>query len=104
MPVRRADDRAYILAANVSATGNAVPIPGGEYSFFVEGTPNGATVALQVQAPSGSWATVSIFGGAAVSFATLPASQTGIDLPAGNVRLYVSGAPSGVYAYLVGLG
>jgi hypothetical protein len=105
MSVRRADDNAYTLAANVAATGAAVAIKGGQYTFMAEGTVGGATVFLQGQSPNGTWSPVLIFAGSAVSFTALPNAQTGIDLPAGNVRFAVTGgAPSALYAYLIGLG
>lgn len=105
MPVRRADDTAYPLAANLSATGLAVAIKGGEYHFMAEGTVGGSTISLQSQSPNGTWSDVQVFAASAVKFTTLPNTQTGIDLPAGNVRMAATGgAPSGLYASLVGLG
>ena len=105
MPVRRSDSLAYPLASNLSASGAAVAIPGGEYAFMVEGTVGGSTISLQLQSPNGTWCDVSIFAGTIVKTLTLPFNQTGIDLPAGNVRMAVTGgAPSALYAYLVGLG
>jgi hypothetical protein len=104
MTVRRADDNAYTLLSNGTATGSAVAIKGGEYMFTAEGTVAGATIALQVQSPNGTWSPVLIFAGSAVSFAALPNAQTGVDLPACNVRVFISGSPTGVYAYLIGLG
>ncbi|CAB5178483.1 hypothetical protein UFOVP158_4 [uncultured Caudovirales phage] len=105
MPIRRGDDNAYTLLSAGSATGSAVAIRGGEYSFHVEGTISGATASLQVQSPNGTWATVSVFSNSAVSATALPYAQTGIDLPAGSVRIALTGGtPSAIYAYLVGLG
>lgn len=105
MATRRADDTQYTLLSNGSATGSAVQIKGGEYIFMVDGTIGLSTASLQVQTPSGAWAPVLIFAGSAVSFTTLPNSQTGIDLPAGAVRVaLVGGTPTGINAYLVGLG
>ncbi len=105
MPIRRGDDRQYTLLSNGSATGSAVQIPGGEYIFMADGTPAGATAALQVQMPNGNWATVTVFTNSPVQSTTLPYSQTGIDLPAGNVRIALTGgSPTGVYSYLIGLG
>ncbi|CAB5144863.1 hypothetical protein UFOVP147_36 [uncultured Caudovirales phage] len=104
MTIRRADDNAYTLLSNGTATGSAVAVRGGEYIFMAEGTVAGATIALQVQSPNGTWSPVLIFAGSAVSFTALPNAQTGIDLPAGNVRVAITGTPTGVYAYLVGLG
>jgi hypothetical protein len=46
-----------------------------------------------------------VFNGSPVKSATLPFSQTGIELPAGNVRMAATGgAPSGLNASLIGLG
>ena len=105
MPIRRADDSNYTLLSNGSATGTSTAIKGGEYLFSAEGTVAGATISLQLQSLNGTWSPVLIFAGSAVSFTVLPNSQTGISLPAGNVRVAISGGPpSAVYAYLIGLG
>jgi len=105
MPIRRADDNQYVLASNLSATGSAVAVKGGEYHFMVEGTVSGATISLQIQTPNGTWSPIAIFSGSVVSTTTLPYSQACIALPAGNVRMAVTGgSPSALYAYLVGVG
>lgn len=105
MSLKRADDNAYTLLAGGSATGSAVAIRGGEYMFFVDGTISGATAALQIQSLSGVWMTIAVFAGSLVSYTALPASQTGIDLPPGNVRVALTGgSPTGINAYLIGLG
>lgn len=105
MSIRRADDNAYTLLSNGSATGAAVKIQGGQYHFQTDGTAGGSTISLQVQSPSGVWSDVQIFAASLVKFTTLPANQTGIDLPAGNVRCACTGgSPSGINAYLIGLG
>ena len=105
MTVRRADDVQYTLLSNGAATGSDVAIKGGEYLFTAEGTAGGATISLQFKTPNGSYSNVLIFAGSAVSTTSLPYVQTGIDLPAGIVRLAVTGGPpSAVYGYLVGLG
>ena len=105
MPIRRADDAAYTLASNLSATGAAVAIKGGEYQFSAEGTVGGSTISLQFQTPNGTWSDLLIFAGSPVKSTTLPFTQTQIDLPAGNVRMAATGGtPSGLYSYLVGLG
>lgn len=104
MPLRRADDNVYTLGTNLSATGSAVAIRGGEYHFMVEGTVGGATVSLQIQSPSGTWMDVRV-DSTAVSFTVLPNNQTLISLPPGNVRVALTGGtPSGINAHLVGLG
>lgn len=105
MPIRRADDNTYPLLVGGSATGAAVAIRGGEYHFMVDGTAGGSTISLQFQSPSGVWSDVQVFTGSIVKFATLPGNQSGVDLPAGNVRAAcTAGVPSGINAYLVGLG
>jgi hypothetical protein len=105
MPIRRADDSFYTLASNLSATGSAVAIKGGEYQFSAEGTVGGSTISLQFQTPNGTWSDLLIFAGSPVKSTTLPFTQTQIDLPAGNVRMAATGgSPSGLYSYLVGLG
>lgn len=105
MSVRRADDLQYTLLSNGSATGSATAIKGGEYHFMVEGTAGGTTASLQIQTPNGAWTDVQVFTGSVVKFTTLPGNQSGIDLPACNVRVaLVGGTPSAIYAYLVGLG
>lgn len=105
MPIRRADDTQYALLVAGNATGQAVAIKGGEYQFMVDGTVGGSTISLQLQSPSGAWMDAQVFTGSLVRFTALPGNQTGISLPAGNVRCAVSGgSPSGINAYLVGLG
>lgn len=105
MPLRRSDDKTYTLGTALSATGNAVQIPGGEYLFSVDGTLGGATVSLQFLMPNGTWTDISVYSGSKVSATTLPYSQTGIDLPACNVRVAINGGgASGVNGYLSGLG
>lgn len=105
MPIRRADDTSYTLGTNISATGSAIAIKGGEYMFTVEGTAAGTTASLQVQSLNGNWSDISVYSGSVVKSTTLPYVQTGVSLPSGNVRVALtSGTPSAVYAYLVGEG
>lgn len=106
MPVLRHDDLTYTLLSNASATGAGVSIRGGEYIFTAEGNISGATVALQMLSANGTWITVQAFaGGALVSMTTLPEAISWICLPAGQFRVSVTGGtPSGLYAYLHGLG
>lgn len=105
MPIRRADDTTYTLLSAASATGAAVAIKGGEYHFMIDGTVGGTTASLQIQTPGGAWTDVQVFTGAVVKFTTLPANQSGIQLPAGNVRCALTGGtPSAINASLVGLG
>lgn len=105
MSVRRCDDQQYTLLSGATATGGAVAIKGGEYHFMVDGTAGGTTASLQIQTPSGAWTDVQVFTGSVVKFTTLPANQSGIDLPACNVRCALTGGtPSGINAYIVGLG
>lgn len=105
MSTRRADDQAYTLLSSGSATGSAVSIKGGTYIVQFSGTISGATISLQVQDLAGVWADVEVFTANAIRYTTLPKAQTGVSLPAGNVRVALSGGtPSGISAYLVGLG
>jgi hypothetical protein len=105
MSIRRADDGSYALLTSGSATGSSVSIKGGEYIVFFDGTIGSSTVSLQVKSPSGVWSDVEVFTGQKVAYTTLPRAQTGIDLPAGEVRCALTGGtPSGINAYLVGLG
>lgn len=105
MPIRRADDLTYSLLVAGSATGASVAVKGGEYQFMVDGTVSGSTISLQIQSPSGVWIDAQVFTGSVVKFTTLPGSQTAIDLPAGNVRCACTGGtPTGINAYLIGLG
>lgn len=105
MPIRRADDTQYTLLANGSASGSAVPIKGGEYIVYFDGTLGGATISLQTQSPNGTWMDVEVFTANPVRYNTTPRSQTGINLPACNARCALTGgSPTGVFAYLVGLG
>lgn len=105
MPIRRADDNAYTLASSASATSDPVAIKGGEYTFTADGTVGGSSISLQMQTPNNSWVDISVYSGSVVKSTTLPYSQTGIDLPAGNVRMAATGGtPSGLNASLVGLG
>lgn len=104
MPIRRADDTAYTLATNVSATGSAVAIKGGQYIFMVEGTAGGTTASLQIKTPNGTWSNVYAID-TLVASSTLPYVDTMIDLPAGDVRVALTGGtPSAIFAYLIGLG
>lgn len=107
MPTIRSDYNTYTLGSGLAAAGAAsgVQIPGGEYMFAIDGTPGGTTGRLEVLLPDGRWTPVSVYSGSAVQSTTFPYSQTGVDLPAGQVRVNLSGGtPSGVNAYLIGLG
>jgi hypothetical protein len=105
MPIKRADDESYVLLSNGSATGNSVAIRGGEYMVYFDGTIGGATISLQMQSPSGAWADIEVFTANAIRYTALPRSQTGIYLPAGNVRCALTGGtPSAINAHLIGLG
>lgn len=108
MAIRRADDTTYVIGTALTATSGATSVRGGEYLFIVTGTMGGATtVALEIQAPDGTWSKIQVFTGSVVSFpaAQIPTSQTGIDLPACNVRAAISGgAAASINAWLVGLG
>ena len=105
MPVRRCDSNSYTLASNLSATGAAVAIPGGEYTFTADGTAGGSTISLQARSQNGTWSDVQIHAASAVKSTTLPYAQTSITLPACNVRMAATGgSPSGLNSQLTGLG
>lgn len=107
MTIRRADDNTYVLGTALTVTGASVPVKGGEYLFIVTGTMGAATtVGLEVQAPDGTWSKIQVFTGSLVSFpaAQVPTSQTGVDLPACNVRCVIAGTATSMNAWLVGLG
>jgi hypothetical protein len=108
MTVRRADDNLYTLGTGLTATGPAVAIRGGEYQFFLSGTPGSATTfQLETLSPSGNWSRVQVFSGSVLAFtaANLPIAQTGVDLPACNVRLaIIGGTATSISASLIGLG
>lgn len=104
----RSDGLLYTLLTNASATGAAVHVRGGTYMWLMDGAAGGATFQLQIQLPvTGTWTVVSnlpVAAGAMTS-TTLPDIVTPLSLPDGNYRLQVSGgSPSGVYAWLMGLG
>ena len=81
------------LLSNASATGAQVTWPGGRGMFAADGTFSAATVKLQFLGPAGNWLD-------AGTYTTLTAAGGGIfDLPQGGIRAFVSGAPSGMYAY-----
>lgn len=104
MSIRR-DDALYTLASNLSATGSAVQIKGGDYMFFAEGTAGGGTVGLQIQTPQGTWVTVDSFAAGTPVSGAPPMAITRISLPSGAVRMAVlTGTPSAIYAYLQGMG
>lgn len=108
MSLRRADDNSYVLGTGLTATGASVAIRGGEYLFIVAGSVGSASaIALEVQAPDGTWSKIQVFTGSVVSFpvAQIPTSQTGIDLPACNVRAAIAGgAATSINVWLIGLG
>jgi hypothetical protein len=104
MPIRRADDTAYTLGVNLTVTGNAVPIKGGEYSLFADCTGTNGTMSLQMLSPSGTWIDVQLYG-AFMRTTGLALLQVGLVLPAGLVRIATTGgATTGLNAYLVGMG
>ncbi len=102
----RADQGSYTLLQNGAATGSPVQIFGGMYIFTAEGTAGGATVALQMQTANGTWVNVNAVGASsAISATTLPFMATQIYLPPCFVRVSITGGPpSGVFAYICGVG
>lgn len=103
MPVRRSDDTAYTLGTALSGAGADIDIKGGEYHFMASGTAGGGTVSLQIKLPDGTYSDVQVFTGSVVKFTALPGNQSGIELPAGKVRVNVV-TSTNVNAYLIGLG
>lgn len=104
MPVRRADDTRYVLGEALSASGDAVKIPGGEYIFMVDGTAGGATISLQIADPSGAYSNITA-GGTEVKATVLPYVFTPIPLPACDVKAVITGGSGvSVNAHLLGLG
>lgn len=84
-----------LMLSNAAATGTALNFGiGGRFMFLAEGTFAAATVALQVQGPSGAWV--------GVAGASLTAPGTAIvDLAPGSYRVAITGGPpTGVYATL----
>lgn len=62
---------------------------------------------MEMQSPNGTWNRVQVFSGSVLSFtaANLPIAQTGVELPAGNVRLaIIGGVATSIRASLIGLG
>jgi len=102
----RADQAGYTLLSNGSATGASTKILGGLYVFSAEGTVGGATISLQYQTPNGTWVTVGAVGGTTlIQSTTLPYLATQIYLPPCNVRCAITGgSPTGIYAYINGVG
>jgi hypothetical protein len=107
MAIRRADDNVYVLGTALTTTSPAVAVKGGEYLFSVDGTVGAATAfLLEYRAPSGTWTKVQVFTGSLLSFSAgnIPIAQTGVDLPACDVRLQITGTATSINAYLIGLG
>jgi hypothetical protein len=104
MPIRRADDTAYTLGVNLTATGSAIPIKGGEYALFADCTGTNGTMSLQMLSPSGTWIDVQIYG-AFMRTTGVAMMQVGLLLPSGMVRIATTGTlTTGMSAYLVGMG
>jgi len=106
----RADCTSYQLASALAANGSGptTQILGGNYIMFANGTIGGGTLALQVLQPDGTtWGPLqSVAGtGSAIQTTTLPFGATQIYLPAGNVRVTLTGATApNINAWLVGIG
>lgn len=105
MPIKRADDTIYTLASSNTSTGPSVAIKGGEYALAFEGTIGGATIVWEMQSPSGTWSSLVDSAGYLVTPLGDTTFRTSIPLPAGNIRISITGGtPSGIYSYLIGLG
>jgi hypothetical protein len=82
------------LVANASATGSAVVLKGGTYSFMATATFGGGSVKLQVLLPDGTtW--VDVAGGSL----TAAGATAGLALPPGSYRANITTATA-VYAYV----
>ena len=104
MPIRRADDSQYTLGVNLSSTGDPVAIKGGEYALFADCSTTTGTTSLQMLSPSGTWIDVQIYG-AFIRTNLANMLQVGLTLPSGMVRIAsTGGSPSGLNAFLVGMG
>lgn len=83
------------LLENVgNATGTAIDWIGGEGTLYVEGTLDGATVALETRTPNDTWVQVST---------TTTVGVSNFDLPKGDIRAVSSGgglAVAGIYVYV----
>lgn len=86
---------ADLLLSNAAATGAAKSRAAVIYTFAVDGTFNGATVALEMKSPDGSsWLAIS-----GASFTAEGAVN--VELPSNSYRASVTGGPpSGIYASL----
>lgn len=79
-----------LLLSNASATGAAFQWPGGRGFFAVGATFGGGSVALQFQAPDGTWAGVPNLQGTAISITA--AGGQAFDLPPCSIRAAVTTA------------
>lgn len=81
------------LISNGTATGDAMQWPGGEGTFSVVGTFNGATIKLQYLGPDGS-----TWMDAGVDATLTAAGGCNFQLASGLIRASVTGTPTGIYA------
>lgn len=102
--MRRSDDQAYSLPG-ISATTTIGPVRGGRYMLNVSGTLGGATVTLDYLGDGTNYTTVTdARSNTKLSF-TAAAAYSGVDLPAGQYRIGVTGGTGvSVNASLIGLG
>jgi hypothetical protein len=83
------------LLDNAGAAGAAQSWIGGDGVFMVEGTFDGATVALQFKTPNATWVNVS------AATALTAAGFAAFKLPTGEIRANVTGGtePAALFAY-----
>ena len=92
-------DATLYLISNGTATGASFYWPGGRGTFMADATFAGGTVKLQVQMPSLTTSTWIDVG----TECTLTAAGLGnFELPPCNLRAFVSGSPTGIYAVAAG--
>lgn len=92
--------RNITLLSDASATGAWFAWDGGRGSFMAEGTPGGATLALEVRGPNGGGIPV----GADTTFAALPGIGN-FDLPPCRIRCAVAGGtPAALHASATRIG
>ena len=102
--MRRSDDQTYSVSG-ISATSAIGPIRGGRYLLNVSGTLGGATVTLDYLGDGTNYTTVTDSRSNTKLSFTAAAAYSGVDLPAGQYRIGISGGTGvSVNASLVGLG
>jgi hypothetical protein len=86
------------LLTNASATGSYFDVVGGRYIFAAEATWSGGTAQLQSKGPNGT--AVSITGASLTANGFIEVMIA----DGSQVRVLITGSPTGVYASLVSVG